>query len=57
MYNADGSFVQPETEQSDEVFNGCKGKSIDEIYEEGRAFNFLASKPSTITLSGNEMPD
>jgi len=57
MYNADGSFVQPETEQSDEVFGGCKGKSIDEIYEEGRAFNFLASKPSTITLSGNEMPD
>jgi len=55
MYNIDGSFSQPENDP-EELFSGCKGKSIDELYDSDRAFNFEANKPRTLKLDKYELP-
>jgi len=53
VYNADRSFNGPE-DGSDVLFSGCKDKSIDDLYASKRAFNFVVSKPETVTLTGKE---
>jgi len=52
-FNKDGS-QNSSGSNDDDIMLGCVSKSIDEIYAAGRAFNFVANKPTTITLSGNE---
>jgi len=56
MYNTDGSFAQTGS-SAVELFEGCEGKSIGDIYDEGRAFNFLPTKPDTIDFAKYDMPD
>jgi len=52
-YNADRTFNGP-ADFSDELYSGCRLTSIDILYTHKQAFNFVVSKPETVTLTGKE---